>query len=158
MCEYPLMGPPCSTHSEKMLQFQSFLEISSVNQRWTLEPMEVSFPSGCTLLQLHWAQYPSLAAARQWAGVMMFSFVSSVSLFGEIPWPQDIDFCKRPILFLHYLDSFYFIFAFCTSWPYDFSLQTTSPLPCSGTGKRLPLWWWLSEKWLFEERNCVARK
>jgi hypothetical protein len=66
----------------------------------------------------------------------VFSFLPSVSLFGEIPWPQDINFCKRPILFLHYLDSFYFIFTFCTSRPCNFTLQTTSPLSYSGTGKR----------------------
>jgi hypothetical protein len=58
-------------------------------------------------------------------------------LFGAILWPQDLNFCKRPILFLHYLDSFYFIFTFCTSRPCSFALQMTSPLPCSGTGK----WW-----------------
>jgi hypothetical protein len=68
-----------------LLQFQAFLEMSSVKQSWTLEAMEVYFLSDCTVLQLHWTQYPSLAAAAQWTGGMAFSFLLSVSMFGEIP-------------------------------------------------------------------------
>jgi hypothetical protein len=67
-----------------MLQFQEFLEMSSVNQRWTLEPMKDSFPPDSAVLQLHTTQYSSLAAAPQWTGVIAFSFLPSVSLFGAI--------------------------------------------------------------------------
>jgi hypothetical protein len=49
-----------SPHTEMMLQFQAFLEMSLVNQRkWTSEQMEVSCPTDWAVLHLHWVQSPA---------------------------------------------------------------------------------------------------
>jgi hypothetical protein len=78
-----------------MLQFQVFLEMSLVNQRgWTLEQMEVSCPTDCTVLHLYWALSPAIIKKQNtfFSGLLYVTEPNSWTIYIVVTAPKHLAF------------------------------------------------------------------